>query len=80
MPLLPFHNPDLLEAGCDEAGRGCLAGPVFAPTEKFTVPLPVPLAGLAIVIHVVVVVAVHAHPAGAVTATGDALPPPDVAD
>ncbi|HLW09879.1 MAG TPA: hypothetical protein VKX35_05720, partial [Fermentimonas sp.] len=22
--------PDLLEAGCDEAGRGCLAGPVFA--------------------------------------------------
>lgn len=23
-------NPVLLEAGCDEAGRGCLAGPVFA--------------------------------------------------
>lgn len=23
-------NKDLLEAGCDEAGRGCLAGPVFA--------------------------------------------------
>ncbi|MFT4223813.1 ribonuclease HII [Dysgonomonas sp.] len=22
--------PDLVEAGCDEAGRGCLAGPVFA--------------------------------------------------
>jgi ribonuclease HII len=22
--------PDVLEAGCDEAGRGCLAGPVFA--------------------------------------------------
>ena len=21
---------DLIEAGCDEAGRGCLAGPVFA--------------------------------------------------
>ena len=30
MPLLPFHDPILLEAGCDEAGRGCLAGPVFA--------------------------------------------------
>jgi ribonuclease HII len=30
MPLLPFHDPVLLEAGCDEAGRGCLAGPVFA--------------------------------------------------
>jgi ribonuclease HII len=23
-------NNDLLEAGCDEAGRGCLAGPVYA--------------------------------------------------
>jgi len=30
MALLPFHHPDLIEAGCDEAGRGCLAGPVFA--------------------------------------------------
>lgn len=28
--LLPFHDPVLCEAGCDEAGRGCLAGPVFA--------------------------------------------------
>ncbi len=27
--LTPCH-PDLIEAGCDEAGRGCLAGPVFA--------------------------------------------------
>lgn len=24
------YQYDLLEAGCDEAGRGCLAGPVFA--------------------------------------------------
>jgi ribonuclease HII len=24
------YSPDLIEAGCDEAGRGCLAGPVFA--------------------------------------------------
>ena len=23
-------TPDIMEAGCDEAGRGCLAGPVFA--------------------------------------------------
>lgn len=30
MALLSFHDPNLLEAGCDEAGRGCLAGPVFA--------------------------------------------------
>jgi ribonuclease HII len=28
--LLPFFNEGILEAGCDEAGRGCLAGPVFA--------------------------------------------------
>ena len=24
------HQEELLEAGCDEAGRGCLAGPVYA--------------------------------------------------
>ena len=30
MSLLPFFQADLIEAGCDEAGRGCLAGPVFA--------------------------------------------------
>ena len=28
--LQPYLNPGILEAGCDEAGRGCLAGPVFA--------------------------------------------------
>jgi ribonuclease HII len=28
--LLPFLHENVLEAGCDEAGRGCLAGPVFA--------------------------------------------------
>lgn len=28
--LHPYFDPDLLEAGCDEAGRGCLAGPVVA--------------------------------------------------
>lgn len=28
--LLPFHTPSLIEAGCDEAGRGCLAGSVYA--------------------------------------------------
>lgn len=25
-----FYQTELIEAGCDEAGRGCLAGPVFA--------------------------------------------------
>ena len=28
--LQPYFQQTLLEAGCDEAGRGCLAGPVFA--------------------------------------------------
>jgi ribonuclease HII len=28
--LQPFYQDQLLEAGCDEAGRGCYAGPVFA--------------------------------------------------
>lgn len=28
--LLPYHTESKLEAGTDEAGRGCLAGPVFA--------------------------------------------------
>jgi ribonuclease HII len=30
--LLPYYQNGLLEAGCDEAGRGCLAGPVVAAT------------------------------------------------
>ena len=28
--LQNYYQEELLEAGCDEAGRGCLAGPVFA--------------------------------------------------
>ena len=28
--LLSHYTPDLIECGCDEAGRGCLAGAVFA--------------------------------------------------
>ncbi|GAC1311013.1 MAG: ribonuclease HII [Mucilaginibacter sp.] len=28
--LLNRYQEELIEAGCDEAGRGCLAGPVFA--------------------------------------------------
>lgn len=30
MSLKNYKHKDLIEAGCDEAGRGCLAGPVFA--------------------------------------------------
>lgn len=28
--LEPYFKADCVEAGCDEAGRGCLAGPVYA--------------------------------------------------
>lgn len=28
--LLPYLHRELIEAGCDEAGRGCLAGSVYA--------------------------------------------------
>ena len=28
--LLPYLHENLIEAGCDEAGRGCLAGAVYA--------------------------------------------------
>lgn len=28
--LKPFFKKNTIEAGCDEAGRGCLAGPVYA--------------------------------------------------
>ena len=41
--LKRFLNKDVIEAGCDEAGRGCLAGPVFAAAvilpKKFNHPL-----------------------------------------
>ncbi len=41
--LRKFYNKHLVEAGCDEAGRGCLAGPVFAAAvilpRKFRHPL-----------------------------------------
>jgi len=30
MTLSSCHTKNCIEAGCDEAGRGCLAGPVFA--------------------------------------------------
>ena len=33
--LRSHHQDVLIEAGCDEAGRGCLAGPVFAAAVIF---------------------------------------------
>lgn len=33
--LEPFHTQNCIEAGCDEAGRGCLAGPVYAAAVIF---------------------------------------------
>lgn len=41
--LKSYYDKKLIEAGCDEAGRGCLAGPVFAAAvilpKKFKHPL-----------------------------------------
>lgn len=41
--LKPFYQEQYMEAGCDEAGRGCYAGPVFAAavilSKKFYHPL-----------------------------------------
>ncbi|WP_312788897.1 ribonuclease HII [Sphingobacterium sp.] len=33
--LLSYYQEQWVEAGCDEAGRGCLAGPVFAAAVIF---------------------------------------------
>lgn len=33
--LEPYHTEGVFEAGCDEAGRGCIAGPVFAAAVIF---------------------------------------------
>ncbi|MGO1242802.1 ribonuclease HII [Sphingobacterium sp. JB170] len=33
--LLSYYQQECIEAGCDEAGRGCLAGPVFAAAVIF---------------------------------------------
>ncbi|MDR3260726.1 MAG: ribonuclease HII, partial [Tannerella sp.] len=35
MSLLPYLEANRIEAGCDEAGRGCLAGAVFAAAVIF---------------------------------------------
>ena len=41
--LKSYYQAEFVEAGCDEAGRGCLAGPVFAAAvilpQDFTHPL-----------------------------------------
>lgn len=34
--LMPFFRKGVVEAGCDEAGRGCLAGPVYAAAVILT--------------------------------------------
>ena len=48
--LLSFFQAELIEAGIDEAGRGCYAGPVFAAAvilpRDFFHPLPIDEAGL----------------------------------
>ena len=41
--LKKFHRKGVLEAGCDEAGRGCLAGPVVAAAVILPVKFDHPL-------------------------------------
>jgi len=41
--LLSYHKEGVAEAGCDEAGRGCLAGPVFAAAVVLPNNLELPL-------------------------------------
>lgn len=41
--LLPFYRENGTEAGCDEAGRGCLAGPVVAAAVILPVSFDLPL-------------------------------------
>lgn len=41
--LKPYFDKSLLEAGCDEAGRGCLAGPVFAAAVIFPKNFSIPV-------------------------------------
>ena len=41
--LLARYQHELIEAGCDEAGRGCLAGPVFAAAVILPVDFDHPL-------------------------------------
>lgn len=38
--LKHHYHPNTLEAGCDEAGRGCLAGPVYAAAVILPPELP----------------------------------------
>jgi ribonuclease HII len=40
--LLAFHTPGRLEGGCDEAGRGCLSGPVVAAAVILDPNKPIP--------------------------------------
>ena len=42
-PLAPYFTVNSIEAGCDEAGRGCLAGPVFAAAVILPVDFDCPL-------------------------------------
>ena len=47
--LAPYLHKDLIEAGLDEAGRGCYAGPVYAAAvilpKDFNHPLAVGSSG-----------------------------------
>ena len=38
MNLIAHYTDNLIEAGCDEAGRGCLAGPVVVVLRVVLLP------------------------------------------
>ncbi len=41
MGLKRYYKKGIIEAGCDEAGRGCLAGPVFAAAVILDIKNPI---------------------------------------
>ena len=41
MGLKRYFQKGMIEAGCDEAGRGCLAGPVFAAAVILDIKNPI---------------------------------------
>ncbi len=42
LDLKKYYSEDVIEAGCDEAGRGCIAGPVYAAAVIFPKDINIP--------------------------------------
>jgi len=43
MSLEKFYQENIVECGCDEAGRGCLAGPVYAAAVILPADIEIPI-------------------------------------